>query len=450
VGVHLSPEAWVELSGHISGTAAAGVVGALLQALVVAPGLLAVVASATLWRRGELRDVLWRHVIAGMAATALLCLAVEFASEELQYWHRNGVLIFAFLAAGLGLLALPVAWWRSCRRAQPRTATAWGAALRTLARRPPRATRLVVASALLLASTVPAALLKYRVYPEHLAWSASEACALAIVASPFAWLVGRSGFRRRRGTGLLALATTVALSGWLSLAGRWQLVHQGAAAMQEIAALMKTVGSDGMVERNTGGRWRYGPYAPLVQGTNRMLRTMQAALRSMDDLEPVLTSTAFQDPRATRETRGRLDAFRSRLGTIDSEIAGAYQRLRAEIQGASIPSDMRRKMLEGISQGTGNSPIRVTTGLTPLLGSIEELVAFMESREGRYRHEDGGLAFDTDADAARFNRLLDEVEAQQARATATVVQKKERLKDSTAAFGEWAQDPFKRTPPGRK
>jgi len=94
--------------------------------------------------------------------------------------------------------------------------------------------------------------------------------------------------------------------------------------------------------------------------------------------------------------------------------------------------------------------MRVTAEVTPMLDALEKVVAFMESRRGRYHYEDGQLVFDTDTDAARFNRLLDGVLSLQSRAKADHARRRERLKDTTAAFDEWAQDPFNRRPPDRK
>jgi hypothetical protein len=448
----LNPDAWAELAGHIAGTAASGLVGALIGSLLLAPGLFAAVASVGLSKRGELRGAPWGKGVAGLAGAGLSCLAVEFASDELEHWFQRVVIGLAFLILALGLLALPVAWWRGRSRSRPRpqVATVWKPPTTARARRPPRATGLVVTAVLVLASTVPAALLKYRVFPEHLAWSTAEACALAVVAAPFAWLVGRYGFDRRRGSGLVVLASTVAVSGWLSLAGRWQLTHQAAAAMQEMAALMRTLRRNQSIEVRPEDRWRYGPYAPMVRGMSRFYDTVRASTGSMDELEPVLTATGFANAAELRRTRARLDAFKKKANDVDSEVSAAAGRLLFDLDHADVPRAMRQKMLEGVKSGLGESPMRVTAGLTPMIGALEELVAFMESRRGRYHDVDGRLAFEIDADAARFDRLLDGVLSLQKQTAADYAAKKEHLNDGTAAFDEWAQDPFNRKPADRR
>ena len=205
----------------------------------------------------------------------------------------------------------------------------------------------------------------------------------------------------------------------------------------------------------TGGvkgqdRWRYGPYAPMVQGMSRFYNSMWASVGTMDNLEPVLKDNAFRDAREVRKTRARLEAFRERTRNIDADIDAAAGRLLADIEHADVPDYMRAKMLEGIRSGMRHSPIRVTAQVTPMVDALEELVAFMESRRGRYHYEDGELVFDVDPDAARFNRLLDGVLSLQSRAKADTAWRRERLKDTTATFGEWAEDPFNRRPPDRK
>jgi hypothetical protein len=446
----LSPEAWVKLSGHIAGTATSGLIGAMIGALLMAPGLFTLVASVALWVRGELRGARWRRAVAGMAVTALACLAVEFASDEFEYWFRLVVAGLAFLMLSLGVLSLPFAWWRGRGRVRPRprgAAAAWNPPARTLARRPPRAIGPVIAAVVLLASAIPAALLKYRVFPEHLAWSAAEAGGLAVVAAPFAWLLGRYAFGRRRGSGFLVLAATVAMSGWLSLAGRWQLTRQAAAAMQEMAGLMRTLGKDEALVVKGADRWKYGPYAPMVQGMGRFYSSMRASLGTMDDLEPVLNEAAFRDVGEVRKTRARLEAFKERVRTIDADIGLSAGRLLADIEQSDAPDYMRAKMLQGVRSGLGHAPIRVTAEVKPMLDALEEVVAFMESRQGRYHYEDGQLVFDADADAVRFNRLVDGVWRLRSRAQADIARRRDRLKDTTAAFDEWAQDPFNRKPP---
>lgn len=449
-------EVLVEIGSSLAGTAAGGIVGGLLQALILMPGLVALAVAAALWRNGGLRDVAWRRVVAVMCAAVLLALSVEFVSEELSYWYRRALLIVAFSALVSGVLALPIAWWRGRGRTRPRRVAVPGpqarplARVRVAARRRPGAAVLVAPALLLLASTVPASLLKHRVYPEPLVWSAAEGAGLALVAAPFAWLLGRYGFQRRHGSGFLVLTLAVASSAWLSLGARWQLTHQAAAAMQELASLLRTLGTGQTIEVQNYGRWRYGPYAPMVQGMSTMYKTLQVSLGSLDDMEPVLTKTSFRDAESVRATRTRLGSFHDRIARIDSEAEAAARQLHGEIERASIPSDMRRKMLEGIDRGLGGSPVRLTGGLAPMVQALDELVSFMESRQGRYRYEGGRLLFDRDADAARYNRLVDNVRTQRSLASAVAAQKKARARDATESFGRWARDPFNLPRPGAR
>jgi hypothetical protein len=431
-----------------AGAAASGLVGGLLLALTLAPALALVVVAAALAGGRGVRQARWRRVVIGMLATVLLALSAEFAGEEPAYWYRTGVVALAFLGLVLALLALPIAWWRGRARRRSRPQTPAGAAVPVA--RPERPGVRLLAAAFLLASTVVAALLKQRVYPEPLAWSAVEACGLALVAVPFAFLLGRAAFPRRRGTGVLTLAGTIALGGWLSLAARPLLVGQTRAAMRELAAVMAELTAGEEVKPRAYDRWRYGQCAPLVQGMSRFYRRVQASLRALDGLEPVLTGDSFRDPAALQATEARLAALRQRLATLDAEVGRSARTLRRQIEEASISSEMRGHLLAGLDDGLAGGPQRLTGSLAPLLDVLERIVAFMKLRRGRYHLEGSEVVFESDADAVSFNRLLDDLQREQDRLLGVVAANQIRARDKAEEFDAWAQDPFNRPRPRRE
>jgi hypothetical protein len=319
-----------------------------------------------------------------------------------------------------------------------------------VARRPGGTGARLLVAAGLLASTAVAALLKHEVYPEALAWSAFEAAGLSLVAAPFAWLIGRVAFPRRRGAGTLALAATVALSGWLSLAGRPLLVRQTTSAMQELAAMVAELNAGEEVRPRAYDRWRFGQCAPLVQGMGGFYRKVQVSLKALDGLEPILSDDSFRDAEALEATEARLSAWRRQLTAIEAEVGQSARGLRRQIEAASISSDMREHLLAGVDGGLEGGPERMTGSLAPLLDAVERVVTFLKARRSRYWHEGPDLVFETDADAARFNRLLDGVREEQARLQGLVAAHQKRAREKTEAFGRWAQDPFRQPRPPRE
>ena len=459
----LHRELLIRLAPHLAGTAAGGLVGALLLAAIVAPCVALASLALSLWQGKAARTGLGRRVAVAMLLTILLRLAAEFAGDEVAYWHMRGMGILVFLLLAAALVALPIAWLRS--RAQrpraafapgaafaPRTASAPRASVRPTSRglRPtPAAPKLIVA-AMLLGSTVASALVKQRIQPEHLAWSAAEAAGLAIVAAPFAWLLGRLSAHRRRGMGTLVLAATVALSGWLSLAARPLMIRQTTAAMQELASLMNELRDDKPVKPRAYDHWRYGQCAPIVQGMSRYYGKLRSALEMLDDLEPVLTDDSFADALSIGAAEARLSSLRQRLADLDADVESSGRALRREIESADISSMMRERLLAGVNDGlaSGGKP-SLGAQLGPLVDVLSRLIGFMKKRLGKYRIEDSSYVFDLDADADGFNALRDELEREKVRLKALSETKLQSVRRSSERFGEWAQDPFNRPRPPR-
>ena len=429
-----------------TGTAAAGLVGGLLLALVLTPAVvLAAVARAL--AHGDWREVRWRPLMGLLLVVVLLSLAVAFSGEELNYWYSRGVAVGALVGLVLALVCLPFAWLRGRGRARARQQP-WRRSPTPAVDRSRHALARFAAAVVLLASTVPAALLKQRVYPEHLAWSIAEAVGLAVVALPFAWLLGRVWCRRRHGSSALVWAAAIALGGWLSLAGRPLLIHQTTAAMQELASMVSELQSGAPVQPRPLDRWRFGECAPLVKGMSGFYRTIQSSLAAFDRLEPVLTRTSFRDAAELTATEARLDALRSRVAALDEDIERSARQLRATIENGHISSLMRERILKGVGDGLEGRP-RLRELLAPTVTALEQLVGFMKAKAGGYRYEGSDIVFASDAEALTFNRLVEQVESAKSRALAAGAASRLDLKKRAEEFGHWAEDPFRRPRPER-
>jgi hypothetical protein len=395
-----------------------------------------------------------------MLVTILITLAAEFAGEEVAYWHLRGMGLLTFVVLFVSLVALPIAWLRSrAQRRRPVFVSRASSPARPMPRSMPRpptarhapATPRLIAAAILLGSTVAGAVVKQRIFPEHLAWSAAESLGLAIVAAPFAWLLGRFASQRRRGMGTLVLAATVALSGWLSLAERPLIIRQTSAAMQELASLMSDLHADQPVKLRPYDRWRYGQCAPIVQGMSRYYGKLKGAIATLDDLEPVLTDEAFADALSIRAAEMRLAALKGRLDAMDADIQTSARELRQGIEDANISPLMREKLLAGVNDGLAASGrVKVGDVLRPLVDVLSRLVAFMKARVGRYEVRDSSFVFDLDSDADGFNELVDELENEKARLQAFSDTKLRTLQENSERFREWSEDPFNRPRPSRR
>jgi hypothetical protein len=462
----LHRELLIKLAPHLAGTAAGGLVGALLMAAIAAPCIALASLAASSWRGESAWNGLGRRVAVGMLLTILLKLAAEFAGDEVAYWHSRGLALLLLVLVAAALVALPIAWLRG-RGRRPRAETARrlapparpapgvarpvpGALRPRRQARPTAATPRLIAASILLGSTAAAALLKQRVHPEHLAWSAAEALGLALVAAPFAWLLGRFASQWRRGMGTLVLAATVALSGWLSLAERPLIIRQTSAAMQELASLMSDLPGEKPVKLRAYDRWRYGQCAPIVQGMSRYYGKLQSAIAMLDRLEPVVTDESFADALSIRAAETRLVALRGRLDEVDADIESSARELRREIENADISPQMRRKLLDGVNEGlAAGGKARVGDLLRPLVGVLSRLIGFMKERVGRYEAQDSGYVFDLGSDADAFNELLDELEEEKERLRALSDTKLQNSRKNTERFKEWSEDPFNRPRPSQ-
>ena len=437
-------ELLIKIGPDLAGTAAGGLAGALLLALVVAACLAPASLAISLWQRQAPGAGLGRRVVVGMLVTILLSLAAEFAGDEVAYWQLRGMLILAFGLLVTALAALPIAWWRSRAQQRPPGGVRRGPVVQRTG-----TALLLLAAAILLGSTGMAALLKQRVHPEHLAFSAAEAGGLALVAAPFAWLLGRLVSPGRRGLGTLLLAATVALSGWLSLLARPLMLRQTTAAMQELASMVTDLRDGKPVKPRAYDRWRYGQCAPLVQGMSRFQGKVQAALEVFDHVEPVLIDESFTDAQSIRDTEARLVALRRRLDELDADVESSARELRKGIEDANISSEMRERILAGVSDGLADGRPLLAEQLGPLVGILSRLIAFMKARQGQYWTESSDLVFDLDEDAARYNELLAELEREKTRLQALSDTKLKSLRRNAEQFEQWSQDPFKRPRPPR-
>jgi hypothetical protein len=435
----------IDVGASVAGTAAAGLVTALLLALLLAPAFVLAAAARALREHGSLGGLRWRPIVGGLLVAVLLTLAIEFAGDEPSHWGVRGGVLVALVGLVLALLAAPIAWWR---RRGPRSPTPRQNTKPPISRSRHAVVRLA-AAAVLLASTVPAALLKQRVYPEPLAWSAGEAVGLAVVGAPFAWLLGRVWFGRRRGSGTLAWAATIALGGWLSLAARPLLIRQTTAAMQELASMVGELHAGTYVKPRSPDRWRYGQCAPLVQGMSVFYRELQSSLDTMDALEPVLNDSAFRDARALASTEARLAALRRRIAEIDQDLEQSTLELRATIREGRLSPLMRDRILEGVTDGLVGTP-RLGQSTAQFVAALERLVAFMRARHGTYSYDGADILFDSDRDAERYNSLVAELESQQSRATAAGEAQQRGQRQRADEFGRWAQDPFTSPRPPRR
>jgi hypothetical protein len=262
-------------------------------------------------------------------------------------------------------------------------------------------------------------------------------------------LLGRVAWGRRRGSGALAWAATIALGGWLSLAGRPLLVRQTTAAMQELAAMMRELQSGAAVQPRPLDRWRFGECAPLVKGVSRFYRTIQASLAAFDTIEPVLTETSFRDPASLAATEARLEALSSRIAALDEDIERSALELRTTIEKSRISPLMRERILQGVNDGLQGRP-RLRESLAPMVSTLEELVGFMKTNAGRYWYEGPDIVFEGDAEVEAYNRLVEQVESAKSRALARGEAKRLELKKQVEEFDSWAEDPFRRRRPGRR
>jgi hypothetical protein len=253
----------------------------------------------------------------------------------------------------------------------------------------------------------------------------------------------------RRASGILDLAATEPHSGWHSLAGRPLHDRHTTSAMRELAAMVAELNAGEEVRPRAYDRWRFGQCAPLVQGMSGFYRKVQVSLKALDGLEPILSDDSFRDAEALEATEARLSAWRRQLTAIEAEVGRSAQGLRRQIEAASISSDMREHLLAGVDGGLEGGPERLTGSLVPLLDAVERVVTFLKTRRGRYWHEGPDLVFETDADAAGFNRLLDGVREEQNRLQGLVAANQKRAQEKAGAFGRWAQDPFHQPRPPR-
>jgi len=242
----------------------------------------------------------------------------------------------------------------------------------------------------------------------------------ALVLGLVSWLLWRFAFKKTRGAGLLIFAILFHLVAYHDVVVTPDREEAARSTAEQMASMLDGVVDGTSTEDIEIDEASAGELAPFLRLVKDMAAKSEAVgNRVLQDIEKLHLDDCFEevtlsDPDRMKEMRARLERGiriyeegKRDLLKLMNEYGAACKRLE-------LPPEMRRGMLEGHEEGAKQGQAFITNLFALRQDGLrhgDKALAFLLTRQGKYRFEDGGLLFDADADAETYNRHLADVTA---------------------------------------
>lgn len=185
-------------------------------------------------------------------------------------------------------------------------------------------------------------------------------------------------------------------------------------AAEKLLEIYRDAESDSTITGQEFDEEIYGEYTEALEFTNEFLVELYQATNKIKNdleqynLEQLISEATMNDINKIIDARKQLQAVGEDFDNFEITVNDIIEQYSAKAETLEIPSDFKAGFLAGFQKSKDEDLPRIKELFeieAALIEKVDEILGYLEQRQGKYKFQNGQVTFNTQADVNGFNKL---------------------------------------------